>query len=152
MTIIFCDYFTGMTDAMRNDFKLMDAMAQHTRISAQTRVEKLNKFNQRLYGEPKVVNEFRAWQLQLDKQIVNIPARILPETKIMFNNGGAMAGQNADWTNEFRNYGLIEPAKLDEWVVIVPEKLARDARVSIYQNYLIYLGIKQSFIQFYKLI
>ncbi|KAF7996956.1 hypothetical protein HCN44_002602 [Aphidius gifuensis] len=120
---------TGITDAMRNDYKLMDAMAQHTRISAETRVKKLNVFNQRLHGEPKVVTEFREWQLELERQLVSIPARVLGETKVFFANQIAIgAGQNADWTNAFRNNGLIEPVSLTDWVVIVPDKLMDQCR------------------------
>ncbi|KAF7997591.1 hypothetical protein HCN44_006162 [Aphidius gifuensis] len=125
---------TGITDAMRNDFRLMDAMAQHTRINAQQRVQKLNAFNKRLYGEPLVVSEFRQWNLQLEKELITVPARVLDEAKIIFaNNNSVGAGQGADWTNAFRNNGLLQPAPLNDWVVLVPEKLARDAR-SFVQN------------------
>lgn len=131
-----CDYFyLGITDAMRNDFRLMDAMAQHTRINAQQRVQKLNAFNKRLYGEPQVVSEFRQWNLQLEKELITVPARVLDEVKVMFSNGSVGAGSGADWTNAFRSNGLLQPAPLNDWVVLVPERLARDARVSLSNNH-----------------
>ncbi|ETN59666.1 PIWI, partial [Anopheles darlingi] len=39
---------TGITDAMRKDFNLMRSIADHTRIGADQRLERLDRFNRRL--------------------------------------------------------------------------------------------------------
>ncbi|KAF7990959.1 hypothetical protein HCN44_000764 [Aphidius gifuensis] len=102
--------------AMRNDFRLVDAMAQHTRINAQQRVQKLNALNVFII-------------LELGKELITVPARVLNEAKIIFaNNISVGAGRSADWTNAFRSNGLLRPAPFNDWAVLVPDKLARDAR------------------------
>lgn len=45
---------TGLTDDMRTNFKLMTALAEHTRMGPNLRVKKLLAFSQRLNREPTV--------------------------------------------------------------------------------------------------
>jgi aubergine-like protein len=45
---------TGLTDAMRANFRLMSALAEHTRMGPNKRIEKLLAFSQRLNQEPAV--------------------------------------------------------------------------------------------------
>jgi aubergine len=45
---------TGLTDEMRTNFKLMSALAQHTRVGPSQRITKLLQFSERLRGEQKV--------------------------------------------------------------------------------------------------
>lgn len=45
---------TGLTDEMRSNFKLMSALAEHTRVGPSQRINKLIAFSRRLRGEQKV--------------------------------------------------------------------------------------------------
>ena len=45
---------TGLTDEMRANFNLMKALAEHTRVGPESRVERLNMFNRRLNREQSV--------------------------------------------------------------------------------------------------
>lgn len=115
---------------MRTDFKLMAALATHTRLTPERRIEKLLNFNRRLQQSPEVVKEYSQWNLRLDTNLVEIPARILPPENIIFGNMKQSATQRADWTQHFRSARLIVCTKLSDWVLILPERLRRDAQVS----------------------
>jgi aubergine-like protein len=45
---------TGLTDDMRSNYRLMSALAEHTRMGPSLRVKKLLAFSQRLNNEPNV--------------------------------------------------------------------------------------------------
>jgi aubergine len=45
---------TGLTDDMRNDFQLMKAIADHTRMVPAKRIDTLMKFAQRMLGKREV--------------------------------------------------------------------------------------------------
>ncbi|KAK0175566.1 hypothetical protein PV327_009306 [Microctonus hyperodae] len=119
---------TGLTDSMKTDFNLMKAMANHTRITPRTRIEKLMAFNERLIREPNVVREFTQWDLNLARQLVDVPARILDSETIMFARRGVPAGDKADWTPQLRNSPLLVTAKLKDWFCVVPDRVAAEAQ------------------------
>ena len=49
---------TGLTDAMRSDFRLMQAVANITRISPQARVDRTYQFLKRIKENPEVCKFF----------------------------------------------------------------------------------------------
>ncbi|XP_023290765.1 piwi-like protein Siwi isoform X2 [Orussus abietinus] len=119
---------TGITDEMRNNYRLMAALAQHTRVSPQSRIQKLLSFNQRLNSEPSIVQELKEWNLTLDRKLVDVQGRVLPPEKILFANGRSIsAGENADWTKSLRSSPGLINGKLKDWVVIVMSRFRRDA-------------------------
>jgi aubergine-like protein len=72
---------------MRSNFRLMRAMADHTRLPPRGRAERLLKFNQRLQ-ESKDSSEMMAQHnLALDRQLVRIGGRMLPQEKMLFGQG-----------------------------------------------------------------
>jgi aubergine len=46
---------TGLTDDMRNNFQLMKAIADHTRMVPEKRIDTLMKFAQRILGKREVI-------------------------------------------------------------------------------------------------
>ncbi|XP_015122024.1 piwi-like protein Siwi [Diachasma alloeum] len=120
---------TGLTDRMRNDFRLMSAMATHTRVTPDKRIEKLLAFNRRLNTEPLVQDEYKNWNLSLDRDLVRVPGRLLTDEKIFFGDEKQVnAGEQGDWTKAIRDNSLLLTTPLRQWVVIVPERNSRDAR------------------------
>lgn len=120
---------------MRNDYKLMAALAKHTRVNPDRRIDKLLTFNRRLQDKPAVVQEFKQWNLRLDTNLVEIPARVLPPENIIFGSSRESATQSADWTRHFRSSRLIICNKLSDWVLLVPETVRRgEAQVKFYFN------------------
>lgn len=118
---------TGLTDSMRDNFHLMRALSEHTRVSPKSRIDKLMVFNRRLRSEPAIVQELHDWNLKLDERLVNIPGRILPQEAIVLGgNRKAPSGQFADWTRELHNKHLFNPVQLNNWVVICVNRMRRD--------------------------
>lgn len=114
---------TGLTDDMRSNFQLMRALAEHTRVIPQARIEKLNKFSQRLRSSPSVKDDLTMWNMELSTNLVEFTGRILPQEKISYGNGKFVeAGPEADWTKSLRNNCMLIMGKLKVWAVIYINK------------------------------
>ncbi|XP_043284504.1 piwi-like protein Siwi [Venturia canescens] len=123
---------TGLTDAMREDRTMMRELATYTRLDPRGRINRLMSFNKRLHDEPQVVTEFRNWNLQLDNKLVTLPARILPTEEITFGQGrSTTAGDKADWTFSLRSNPMLETTRLNNWVMVIPNRVARDAEAFV---------------------
>lgn len=76
---------TGLTDDMRRDFNLMRTVADYTRLTPDKRIQRLETFNQRLQQCEDSSEVFKFWQTELDRRLVEVPARILAEEEILFS-------------------------------------------------------------------
>lgn len=120
---------TGLTEQMRSDFRMMRAMADHTRLNPDRRIERLETFNRRLQTTPDSMEVFKVWQMELDKRLVELPGRLLPEEIILCSATakGTPTGENADWTMIFRNNPMLSTVRLQRWFVVVPQRASREA-------------------------
>lgn len=118
---------TGLTDDMRTNFRLMKAVAEHTRIGPNQRVRRLLDFNQRLKRTPESMEVLREWNMSLDPNLVEFTARELPPEKIVFNERETMGSQDADWTRDFRNNQLYTVVPLTNWHLICTKRQQREA-------------------------
>ncbi|XP_076292717.1 aubergine isoform X2 [Lasioglossum baleicum] len=129
---------TGLTDSMRENFQLMRALSEHTRVAPKSRIDKLMVFNRRLRSENAIVQELNDWNLKLDQQLVQIPSRILPQEAIVLAGGSrkVSSGQFADWTRELHSKSMFNPVQLNNWVVICVNRMRRDVErfISILQE------------------
>lgn len=118
---------TGLTDSMRDNFHLMRALSEHTRVAPRARIDKLMVFNRRLRSEKAITEELKNWNLKLDEQLVSIPARILPqETIVLGGERKVPSGEFADWTRELQNKHMFNPVTLNNWVVVCMNRARRD--------------------------
>ncbi|EAL41570.2 AGAP011204-PA, partial [Anopheles gambiae str. PEST] len=122
---------TGITDDMRRDFNLMRSIADQTRIGADKRIERLQRFNERLQETPASREVFTFWKTELDRRLVEVPARLLAQETIMFraDGGGVPAGPEADWNQAFRNNHMFKTVPLQRWFIVCErkaEQLTRD--------------------------
>ncbi|XP_065358505.1 protein aubergine [Calliphora vicina] len=120
---------TGITDAMRNNFKLMRAMGDYTRLNPDRRMERLRTFNDRLHSSKASMEVFSLWNMKLDTSLVEIPGRILPPEKIVFGNQRKVpCDRNADWQREFRKNTMYSQVDIKRWYVIVPRRNLREVQ------------------------
>ncbi|XP_058838219.1 protein aubergine-like [Topomyia yanbarensis] len=122
---------TGITDDMRKNFNLMRTLADHTRLTPDKRIERLEVFNRRLQQSSESAEVFKFWKTELDRRLVEVTGRILSQEAILFSdiNNGIPAGETADWQMVFRNTEMHVTVPLTNWYVIVPsgsEKLMAD--------------------------
>uniref|UniRef100_A0A182WDE0 Uncharacterized protein n=1 Tax=Anopheles minimus TaxID=112268 RepID=A0A182WDE0_9DIPT len=110
---------TGITEDMRRDFHLMRAIADHTRLGADKRIQRLERFNERLQGAASR-EVFQFWKTELDRRLVEVPARTLRQEGIMFRmqGDGMPAGPEADWGSAFQKNQMFKSIPLERWYVV----------------------------------
>lgn len=119
---------TGLTDAQRQNFHLMRALAEHTRVVPRARIEKLLRFCRRLTTQENVVKELRQWDFKLAEKLIEFPGRILPvETIVGGNDKNYSAGPDADWTRNLRSNPMFTSANMQNWVIITPSRCFKSA-------------------------
>ncbi|XP_055525211.1 protein aubergine-like [Wyeomyia smithii] len=115
---------TGITDDMRRDFNLMRSLADHTRLTPDRRIARLEAFNRRLHDTQESAEVFNFWKTELDRRLVEVPARTLqPETILLHPedvNCRISSGNDAEWQNAFRNNPMFATVALNNWYVVVP--------------------------------
>lgn len=109
---------TGLTDKMRNDFKVMKDLSQHTRVTPNQRHISFQKFIENVSSSPEAYQELANWGLELDKDILQLKGRQLPLEKILFKNNSIIASTEADWGRELSKNSVITPVDLQHWLVI----------------------------------
>ncbi|ENN72042.1 hypothetical protein D910_08708 [Dendroctonus ponderosae] len=119
----FCS-MTGLTDRQRENFQLMKAMGDHTRVNPGERMDKLLRFIDRLRGCPGAVAEVKKWDLQLADKLVEFPGRVMP-TEVLYlkNNLEINGGEEADWTRSLRSSPIYNAANIDRLAVIFPRRM-----------------------------
>lgn len=116
---------TGLADEVRADFGIMKDLAVHTRIGPGDRVKRLEKFIADINNNPVSAKEMRDWNLEFAKNLLTMNGRRLPTEKI-FQSRPEMAytynKDTADWSREMRGQQLINPAHLDNWLMVFNHK------------------------------
>ncbi|XP_072746220.1 piwi-like protein Siwi [Anoplolepis gracilipes] len=121
---------TGLTDSMRENFRLMSSMATYTRLDPRARIEKLMNFNNRLLKTHDIVKELSEWNLELDNRLLNIPARQLFPEKLYFggnNPTSTIITDKGDWSTQMRTKQCLVASQLRNWTFIISE---RDEHIS----------------------
>lgn len=77
---------TGYTDEMKRNFNLMKDVAVYTRVGPAQRIARLIEFNKRLQTTQASTDCLREWNLDLERDLVDVPARQLPPEQIKLGN------------------------------------------------------------------
>ncbi|KAF6198266.1 hypothetical protein GE061_008013 [Apolygus lucorum] len=128
---------TGFTDEMRSNFHLMRALAEHTRMPPNVRIDRLMRFNSRLQNTPSVQKDLANWKMTLDTRLITFPGRILDQEEIHFSRTiRVRAGNDADWTRNMRSNPMFDMGSLKSWVVIYMDRMRADVHnfISILQK------------------
>jgi aubergine-like protein len=118
---------TGLTDRLRSNFKLMQQISAHTRLSPEDRVKALHKFNRRIQTTEGSVKILRQWELELSRELVQFEARELaPEDIIFGSNHKETASQKAEW--QIRgSTAMYSAVNCERWIFLYPRALEREA-------------------------
>ncbi|XP_075168095.1 protein piwi-like [Haematobia irritans] len=122
---------TGLTDEMRNNFKLMRDLSEHTRMNPDRRIDRLRVFNERLHQTEASMRVLQDWNMKLDTRLVDVRGRIIDPQNIVFRDlRKESSGEQADWTRHFRNMGMFTtPSRgLQRWAVIGTNRSSRELR------------------------
>lgn len=106
---------------MRTNYNLMSSLVTETNAQLGKRIEKLLRFNRRLHEESAIEQELSEWNLQLDNQLLEVPARQLAAKNIYFGGNMCVPADKGGWTRHVQNKCVISP-KLSDWVFLITEK------------------------------
>jgi len=115
---------TGLSDAQRADFRLMQDVAVYTRMDPKAKEKSLMAFAKRVQDNPEIKALLDLWDMQMENSLVDVKGRQLAPEQII-GGGESKANyqaSNADWGNCFRNWKCRTSASLKKWVVIVPAR------------------------------
>lgn len=123
-------YVSGLTDNMRDNFHLMKALSVYTRLNPEARIAKLRTFNERLRKEPKVIEELKDWKMTLDANLIEVPGRMLPPEKLIFNRNAIIGSGQGDWGRNMQRAPLFRSKELKNWLVIGSDRERFNIEVS----------------------
>lgn len=63
----------------------MQALAEHTRVGPSGRILKLLDLNRRLHTTNESMQVITEWQLDMERDLVKVPGRVLPREMIEFD-------------------------------------------------------------------
>lgn len=63
----------------------MRTLADYTRLTPDKRIQRLENFNQRLQQSKESSEIFQFWKTELDRRLVEVPARVLKPEEIFFH-------------------------------------------------------------------
>lgn len=110
-------YITGLTDAVRQDFRVMKDIAAHTRVSPMQRQQAMMKFIDNINSCPEALHELTSWGVQLDQTMLRTQGRQLPLEKIILGSNQFQSSPQADWGQQAVKEQVITPVPLRKWLV-----------------------------------
>lgn len=122
----FC-YMTGLTDSMRQDFKIMKDIATYTKISPNQRQLALRKFIRSVKENAEASKVLSDWGLRLEDATVSFEARVVPNEEIFFGNKTIKVNAQADWSRDACSSNVLTAVDVREWAIICTQ---RDRKVA----------------------
>lgn len=113
---------------MRNNFQLMRAMAEHTRLDPLKRVERLMKFNQRLHNNDGAIKQFAQFHTKLKPELVEFTGREIAQENMIFGEGKEFKNdaRNVDWTNAMKTACMYTNVDLSRWLILCTKRAMAD--------------------------
>ncbi|KAL3877253.1 hypothetical protein ACJMK2_034986 [Sinanodonta woodiana] len=115
-------FMTGLTDALRADFRVMKDLGTHTRVTPEQRVLVMGKFVDSVTSCQEAKAELDKWGLELDNDTIQIDGRQLPPEKIVFRESSITASPEADWGRDATRQAVITAVHLRNWVVLYTKR------------------------------
>lgn len=119
---------TGLTDQMRNNFNMMKALGEYTRMSPNHRVDRLLKFAQRLKDTPESKSVMDKFGVKMEPNLMVVQSRLLAPEQIRFGDNKLTLpdSKTADWTPALRNNSMFSSEVCTKWVLMYPRRAAED--------------------------
>ena len=114
---------------MKNNFKLMQEVSNHTRVAPSGRIQKLLAFNKRLSQKEEIFEDFKKWHFEIDKNLIELKGRQLYPETISYGNMSKQTNESADFTRELQTAEAVLSAQLRHWFVVCPGFMMREAKV-----------------------
>lgn len=113
-------FLCGMTDTIRQDWRVMRDLDQKTKVSPQTRREIIRHFITEVNKNDKTRKIFEDWGLKFDSDTVHITGRTLNPENIYFGNEQALKGTDkADWKKEVGRKPVLRTVRFPNWSYVL---------------------------------
>ncbi len=123
-------HMTGLTDEMRTDYKIMEALSEHTRKAPTPRVREIQRFLTAVNQVPACKQVMKDWEMELDTNLIPLQARTQNPVKIQIGNNKEHIYQSysADWSEAYKTVkgqaaGMLEPAHISKWLFVYPKSM-----------------------------
>lgn len=114
---------TGLTDEMRQNYTIMKAIADHTKLSPDIRETKLREFLNQMATDERAKEVFLDWNLSFRREPDVVGGRRLDGESIMFgNNQVTRVPENVDWTRAATSSQMFKVVPVKDWVLIHTER------------------------------
>jgi len=114
---------TGLTDAMRSDFRVMQDVAKITRITPQARANTIDKFIKRIKSNPEAHKLITDWGMDISNDTLPLTARVLPPETLFFAKGKReVVGPKGEW-NRAATTSVLTAVNVTKWAIFFPEKV-----------------------------
>jgi len=114
---------TGLTDQMKNDFRVMKDVALFTRVTPHQRQLALKKFLKNVNDSAEASSHLLNWGLRLAPDAVKLEGRILAPEKLMAGkNFQFQVNAKADWGREITTNHMLTAVDLKKWSVVYVQK------------------------------
>lgn len=91
------------------------------------RIRKLTDFNRRLINTAESMSILREWNLELERELVKVPARVLDAPELVMGRGMTVKPERGDFTKGIISKPVYKNEELRRWFLMYPKKNERDA-------------------------
>jgi aubergine-like protein len=118
---------TGITDSMRQDFRVMQDLAAHTRVEPNQRKSQIDQFVTAINQNAQVKEILgQEWGLKVDPKAPTVRARILNAESLLFAKN-AVAQVKPDTAEWMASPAVLTGVPLTKWLFIYNERNQRQA-------------------------
>ncbi|XGW10333.1 hypothetical protein V3C99_012093 [Haemonchus contortus] len=125
-------YPTGLTDAMRKDFRHMRELSKHTRLDPEKRRQTTERLLSMIHHNDKCCALLERWGIHLDRRLVSFKSRELNPERLFGLHPEGYTGLRAEWAKSVRNNGNFRGVTLRNWVVVAPNTAEGDRLSSLF--------------------
>lgn len=114
---------TGMSDAMRQDFRVMKDVAQYTRLPPPQRQQIVLGFLASIRENQQAMELLNSWGLSLPEKTMALEGRVLKPATLLF--GGdykEVVGPKGDWGRTTTSKPVLKAVALQNWALIYPSR------------------------------
>jgi len=113
---------TGMSEAMRADFRIMKEVGNYTRSTPQARVDGMGSFMDRIEENAEAKKILSDWGLSLAPRAITLQGRMLERPTLHFGSGQTERLTRSDWSRAASTKPALTPVNLEKWAVIFTKK------------------------------
>jgi len=130
---------TGFTDEIRADFNIMKALSEHTIVPPHVRKKGLEDFINACYTNQEIATELKRWNIEFDRTLLKVPARILNPENIYFKGKKVQEDpSSAEWSRDMKQVNVIQAFNLDNWLILSSGRTAAQAQEFV--KYILQVG------------